>query len=158
MYSCKKEGEDTIIKEDNIVYTEINKTIKAGQVENLYSLGCGVLLCKIDTTLKEVKIYQSGRDSSCVCDAFFMISESYFLKNDVINASTNWGGKLCLDSLVNKGEIFIGLKDVSYPSGNNKNYYGWMRVILSDDKTELQIIDRAKNLTEGNVIKAGQVK
>ncbi len=164
LYTCKKDKHDA--PKDNITYSSINKTIYAGQSIYLGG-GCDSLLCTIDTTcenkLKQVKFFKLY-DTDCNGDSYFMISIcdsvnfKRFLKGDLIYSDADWCNELFIDSLAGKGEIFIGRKNVFYPGGYNRYHYGWIRLVLSENKDELRIIDQAKNLTEGNPIKAGQTE
>ncbi len=166
LYSCKKDKVDADVKKDNISYTAVNKTVIVGEIDTVLFGVCHSLVCSVDTTIKDkakqVRFYQLSYDG-CIGGGYLMISSGLdtnhrFLRNDIIDSNANWfGNEIFVDSLAGKGEIFIGFDDIMYPEGTDEHYYGWIRIELSANKQELKIVDRAKNLTEGNPIRAGQV-
>ena len=156
------------ITEDNIVHSEINKTITVTNIDSI-SGGCRHLVFEIDTSNednKQVMVYRNV-DFSYDCDGY---NELIVLNDDLlkilnkdanISESNLWSGEVAyLDDFAGNGEKFIGYRAVASHSGPNQElyYYGWIKVELSADKSQLKIISRADNLTEGSSIKAGQVE
>ncbi len=166
--ACKEK--DTPQPIDNISYHAIDKTIVAGQIDSLNTMGYSPLYFKIDTSNHAIHVYGYEKRDTVVysCDgfsaSFVSVDKHHFQmlnKNETIDKSGFWGGAvdtLSLDDFAGKGKKYIGKLSVYYPSGVDEFYYGWVGIELSADKRELKIIDAASNRTMGRSIKAGQKK
>lgn len=153
---------------DDIIYSEITKIVTVANADSVITTRIA-LAFKIDTcneNNKQVMIYRII-DSIGECNGYQQIAISannsayMFSNNDIIPENNLWSGDVAyLDDFAGKGEKFISYRAVATYSGPNqeKYYYSWIKVELSADKSQLKIISRADNLTEGNPIKAGQIE
>ncbi len=168
--SACKEKENTPQPMDDISYYAIDKTIVAGQIDSLNTMGYSPLYFKIDTSNHAIHVYgYEKRDTvGYLCDCGFAILVStdnnhfeMLNKNEPIDKSGFWGrgvDTLSLDAFAGKGKKYIGTQSLSFSSGVDEFYYAWIGIELSADKQTLKIIDAASNRTMGRAIKAGQKK
>ncbi len=166
--ACKEK--DTPQPIDNMSYHAINKTIVAGQIDSLNTIGYSPLYFKIDTANHAIYVYGYEKPDTVgyLCDCGFAIlvstDNNHFQmlnKNETIDKSGFWGrgvDTLSLDAFAGKGKKYIGTQSLSFSSGVDECYYAWVGIELSADKRTLKIIDAASNRTMGRPIKAGQKK
>jgi hypothetical protein len=163
-FSCNKSEE---LPPDNIVFTEINKTITLSNPDSILGT-CKDLIFEIkETNSFENTVIIRLNDGLIECDGFNNILSNSdngdvltLDENQKVSENDNWksANGICLDEFAGKGEKYIGYRSGFFPSGVTNYNYGWIKIELSSDKKTLKIIDRATNYTENKYIQTGQIE
>lgn len=164
--SCKKETSGDQI-EDNITFTEINKTIILSKSDSIEGT-CKKIIFEIkDVNSAEYTAILKVNDQLICCDGYNNIFANTENGNAItldlnqkISENLNWVdiNDICLDDFAGKGEKYIGYRSVSYGTGIPNYNYGWIKIELSADKKTLKIISRATNYEESKDIITGQIR
>ncbi len=162
--ACRK-SDNT--KPDNIRFEQVNKTIIASGSDSI-SGACKDLVFHITGNLTNgFQAYISSNSIPILCDGGnqFLIDEKTnqikaLPENTEVSENGSWTNntKLYLDQFTGQGEKYIGYRILSFPSGNNIYYYGWIKIELSANNESLTILNRATNQTEFNNLLTGQMK
>lgn len=162
--ACQK-SDDT--KPDNIKFEQINKIISADQPDSI-SGACKDLVFNINGNLTNgFQAFIDQNSFPLLCDGGnqFLIDEKtnqikVLAENIEVSENGTWTtkAKLYLDQFSGQGEKYIGYRILSFPSGKNIYYYGWIKIELSSNKEKLTILNRATNQTEYTNLSTGQIK
>jgi hypothetical protein len=162
--ACKK-SDNT--KPDNIRFEQVNKTIIASQSDSI-SGACNDLVFSINGNSTDgFEAFLTSNAIALLCDGGnqFLVDEntnqiSALTENAEISENGTWtnNAKLYLDRFTGQGEKYIGYRILSFPSGENIYYYGWIKIELSANKETMTILNRATNQTEFNHLSTGQTQ
>lgn len=161
--SCDKT--ETPQTPDDIIYTEINKTIYKYSFDSI-SGTCYDLVFEIAEDRQQVfmGVLKQNFNHDLCCDGSNSILVDYngqvvnLNENHEIKDHDNWTSffDLSLDNFAGQGEKYIAYRSHSYGDGNDHYRYGWIKIELSPKQDTLKIISRATNQTEGFPILTGQ--
>lgn len=163
--SCDKS--ETNEAADNIVFTEINKTIVASGIDSIPGT-CKYLLFELAENGQSQHHASLSMNSQLIlCDGYSSVladtlSGKVSVLDDqaLISADAAWAGvlDLSLEDFAGKGEKYIAYRSCFFPDGVSKYHFGWIKIRVSSQSDSLFILNRADNHTNGKAILAGQTE
>ena len=164
MTACEKANNT---KPDKITFEQVNKTVTLTNSDSI-SGACQHLVFSVAGNAADgFQAYISSDSVIMLCDGsdqFLVYETTNQIKalgeNTEVSEHGTWKRItwFSLDQFAGKGEKYVGYRILSFPDGNSKYYYGWIKLELSAGMENLKIINRATNYTEFNPITTGQVE
>ncbi|MFA5974031.1 MAG: hypothetical protein WC780_16915 [Lentimicrobiaceae bacterium] len=170
VFACRKTDTDnlTVGSADSIVFSNISKTQPSEQrvgIPTLYNylyfnLG-GDNISGFNAAITQYVCLACNQGFQEILTDDSGLNALPLGENFLIDDTGKWNEPLdCnLIKFAGNGELYIGFRSGPPINSDNKVYnYGWVKVELSKDKSNIKIISSAINMTPGNPIKSGQVK